>query len=81
MTMTTVHPEFVGDKAVLPRDEFDRLVQSSQVIIIIDSQRWDTDKETPERFEAWLAECERVAALWEGEFDSAADLRRIRDEE
>jgi hypothetical protein len=29
---------------------------------------------------AWLAECDKVAELWEGEFDSAADLRRIRDE-
>jgi len=33
------------------------------------------------KFNAWLAECDRVADLWEGEFDSAADLRRIRDEE
>jgi hypothetical protein len=32
------------------------------------------------KLEAWLAECEEVAELWEGEFDSAADLRRIRDE-
>ena len=31
--------------------------------------------------DAWLAECEKVAVLWEGKFDSAADLRRIRDEE
>jgi hypothetical protein len=30
--------------------------------------------------EAWLAECDKVAELWEGEFDSAGDLRRIRDE-
>ena len=81
MTMTAVHPEFVGDKAVLPRDEFDMLVQSARVIVIIDSKRWDTDKDADERFEAWLAECERVAALWEGEFDSAADLLRIRDED
>ena len=29
---------------------------------------------------AWLAECEEVANLWKGEFDSSADLRRIRDE-
>jgi hypothetical protein len=33
------------------------------------------------RFDAWLAECDRVAELWEGTFDSAADLRRLRDEE
>jgi len=28
--------------------------------------------------DAWLAECDRVAELWEGSFDAAADLRRIR---
>ena len=28
----------------------------------------------------WLAECEQVADLWEGDFDSSADLQRIRDE-
>lgn len=33
------------------------------------------------RFDAWIAECDRVAELWEGTFDSAADLRRLRDEE
>jgi len=32
------------------------------------------------KINAWLDECEKVAGLWEGEFDSAADLRRIRDE-
>ena len=31
--------------------------------------------------EAWIAQCDQVAELWKGEFDSAADLRRIRDEE
>jgi hypothetical protein len=31
--------------------------------------------------EAWIARCDQVAELWKGEFDSAADLRRIRDEE
>lgn len=32
------------------------------------------------QMEAWIAQCDQVAELWEGEFDSAADLRRIRDE-
>jgi hypothetical protein len=32
-------------------------------------------------YAAWEKECEEVAELWEGEFDSAADLRRIRDED
>ena len=28
----------------------------------------------------WLAECEQVADLWEGDFDSSADLQKIRNE-
>jgi hypothetical protein len=32
------------------------------------------------KIDVWLADVEQVAELWEGEFDSAADLRRIRDE-
>jgi hypothetical protein len=32
------------------------------------------------KLDAWLAECNEVAELWEGKFDSAADLRQIRDE-
>ena len=32
------------------------------------------------KLEAWLAECDKVAELWEGEFDAATDLRRMRDE-
>ena len=32
------------------------------------------------KVDAWLAECDKVAELWEEEFDSATDLRRIRDE-
>jgi len=35
----------------------------------------------PTEFNAWWGECDRVANLWEGPFDSAADLRRLRDEE
>ncbi len=37
-------------------------------------------KERLTKVDVWLAECDEVAELWEGEFDSAADLRRIRDE-
>ncbi len=28
----------------------------------------------------WLAECDAVAELWTGEFDSADELRRLREE-
>lgn len=30
--------------------------------------------------DAWLAECDQVAELWDGEFDAAADIRRLREE-
>ncbi len=33
------------------------------------------------KIDAWLAKCDEVAELWEGKFDSAEDLRRLRDEE
>jgi hypothetical protein len=32
------------------------------------------------KIEQWLTACEEVAELWEGEFDSAVDIRRMRDE-
>lgn len=32
------------------------------------------------RFEAWLAEVEKVAKLWQGEFDAVEDLRKMRNE-
>ena len=32
------------------------------------------------KLEAWLAECDKVAELWEGEFDAATDVRRMRNE-
>ena len=32
------------------------------------------------KLDQWLAECEVVAELWTGEFDSAAEVRRMRDE-
>lgn len=34
----------------------------------------------PAQLTQWLAECEAVAELWTGEFDSADDLRRMREE-
>ena len=32
------------------------------------------------KLDQWLEECEAVAELWTGEFDSAAEVRRMRDE-
>ena len=31
--------------------------------------------------DAWLAQCDSVADLWQGTFDAAADIRRIREED
>jgi len=44
------------------------------------AEEWARQKRLA-KLDAWLTECEQVAELWEGEFDSAADLRRIRNEE
>ena len=52
--------------------------------LVSPSEENDHQQETTARMthaDAWIAECDRVADMWEGEFDSAADLRRIRDEE
>lgn len=45
-----------------------------------ESAEEQAQRERVAQLDAWLAECDEVAELWEGEFDSAADLRRIRDE-
>ena len=37
-------------------------------------------KERLEEVDAWLVECDAVAGSIEGEFDSAEDLRQIREE-
>lgn len=79
--MTTLHPQFVGDTAVLPRSEFERLVDLAKKIEEVDLTPSENgqDRKASE-LELWLTECEHVAAQWEGEFDSAADVRRLRDE-
>lgn len=46
-----------------------------------ENDREQAQRERLTQVDAWIAECEKVANLWKGEFDSAADLRRIRDEE
>ncbi|OGG56236.1 MAG: hypothetical protein A3F84_10225 [Candidatus Handelsmanbacteria bacterium RIFCSPLOWO2_12_FULL_64_10] len=46
-----------------------------------ENDREQAQRERLTQVDAWIAECEKVAKLWKGEFDSAADLRRIRDEE
>jgi hypothetical protein len=54
---------------------------TSKVIPVKENEKERVQQERVAQFAAWLVECERVAELWEGKFDSAADLRRIRNEE
>jgi hypothetical protein len=48
--------------------------------LTIPSESGNNQKKAAE-IDAWLAECDRVADLWQGKFDAAADLRRIRNED
>jgi len=57
--------------AGLTFEELERQVEQQESVASVEQTR----------FKDWLAECDRVANLWEGPFDSAADLRRLRDEE
>jgi len=43
------------------------------------SEEWGRQEQLA-KLKAWLAECDKVAELWEGEFDAAAEVRRMRDE-
>jgi len=58
--------------------------QLSSMPLVVPSEESERERAQMERLaqiDAWIAECDKVAELWEGEFDSAADLRRIRNEE
>jgi hypothetical protein len=44
--MTTVHAQFVGDKAVIPRTEFDRLVELARASEGIELQLYEDDVPT-----------------------------------
>jgi len=46
-----------------------------------ENDREQAQRERLTQVDAWIAECEKVAKLWKGGFDSGADLLRIRDEE
>lgn len=66
-----------------PQDQL-RLVArvSERLSGVVSSQHQDQNRARRlAEVDAWIAEADEVAKLWEGEFDSAADLRRIRDEE
>lgn len=57
--------------------------QLSALAFVVSTQENTEERARQERLakvDTWLAECDKVAELWEGEFDSAADLRRLRDE-
>lgn len=51
------------------------------VVPTAESEQERAQQERLVEVDAWIAKCDEVAELWEGEFDSAADLRRIRDQE
>jgi hypothetical protein len=57
------------------------LIPERGIVISAAEEEEQARQERLAKVDAWVAECERVAELWEGEFDSAADLRRIRHEE
>lgn len=57
------------------------LLASSFVAPSEDDLQERTSPEQTVALNDWLAECEQVADLWEGEFDAGADLQRIRHEE
>ncbi|MBI4640196.1 MAG: hypothetical protein HY731_05850 [Candidatus Tectomicrobia bacterium] len=56
---------------------------SAMPLVVLTKERdWEWARiEQSAQVDAWIAKCDEVAELWEGEFDSATDLRRIRDEE
>ena len=85
----TITLEQVEQLAVqLPPREQLKLVESISVWLSVTPLATPTEERGVEQVQlerlaqvdAWIAQCDKVAELWEGEFDSAADLRRIRDE-
>jgi hypothetical protein len=90
MSIALTFEELEQQVAQLPPHQQLRLLariseKLSTFIFNLAPARENEEKRMPQerqvRFDAWLAECDRVADLWEGTFDSAEDLRRIRDEE
>ena len=70
-----------GDQLKLVADIGERLSAMPLVVPTAESEQERAQQERLVEVDAWIAKCDEVAELWEGEFDSAADLRRIRDEE
>jgi len=88
MTETVTLAQVEALAAQLPLAERLQLVahvceQLSATLPAITMERQATDQQEQghtAKLQQWLAECDAVAELWTGEFDSAADVRRMRDE-
>ncbi|MBI4639748.1 MAG: hypothetical protein HY731_03590 [Candidatus Tectomicrobia bacterium] len=56
------------------------ICEQLSVTQIAESDKEKTRRERLVQVDAWLAECDTVAESIEGEFDSAEDIRQIREE-
>jgi hypothetical protein len=84
---STVSLEQVGELAaqLLPHEQLKLLAHISERLSQLPLTIQGTDearqrREYAAQVEAWLAACDEVAEQIQGEFDSAADLRQIREE-
>jgi hypothetical protein len=59
----------------------ERLSAMPLTVQVLKSDEAQAEQARLAKIDALLADLDKVAELWEGEFDSAADLRRIRDED
>jgi hypothetical protein len=57
-----------------------RIREQLSAAAIVDAKPEHVGVDSVTKEDAWLADCDAVAEAVEGEFDSAADLRAIREE-
>ena len=76
MHMTTIHVQCIGDKALLPQSEFERLVELAQRYEEITVQRQEDDvptlgimrlAEQSSAFDFWQEEGEDIYSIEDGE--------------
>jgi hypothetical protein len=66
-----------------PPDRLKLVAHICEQLSVKQTAESDEEKERRERLanvDAWLKECDNVAESIEGEFDSAEDIRKIREE-
>lgn len=84
--MNTITLEQVEGMAaqLLPQEQLQLLARISERLSqLITTQETDAERQRREyaaKVDAFIAACDAVAEQIEGEFDSAADLRQIREE-